>query len=85
VNGGVRSLAILHIVPSNSYVRKIIQYASLKNNKDLQFWTIAATPGWPKKLTKKLLEQAINFSELKDTKRAALAALNGKYLKWKHL
>jgi len=85
VNGGLRSLAMFHIVPSNDYIQRIIQYVSLQKNKELQFWAIAAAPGWSKILTQDFLEQVIKSAELEDTKKAAIAALSGKYLKWKPL
>ena len=85
VDGSLRSLATHHIVPSNGDIQKIIQYVSLPKNQDIQFWAVAAAPGWPKELIETFLKKTIDSDILEDTKKAAKAALNGKYLKWNPL
>ncbi|GFO73700.1 hypothetical protein BJAS_P4675 [Bathymodiolus japonicus methanotrophic gill symbiont] len=84
VDGCLRSLPMHHIILSDDYIQKIIAYVSLQKNQNLNFLAIAATPGWPRNLTKDFLEQAMT-SDIEDTKKAATAALNGKYLKWSPL
>ena len=85
INGGLRALAMLHLIPDDSLIQKLIKLSSLPNNEALQFWTTAATPGWPPELTKSFLEQSIKSANLDDTKKAAKAALKGKYLNWNPL
>jgi hypothetical protein len=85
INGGLRALAMLHLVPSTAFIQNVIQYVSLPSNQDLEFWTTAATPGWPANLTKTFLENIIISTHLEDTKKAAKAALKGKYSNWNPL
>lgn len=85
LNGGLRAVAMLHLLPDKKFIQKIIQHTSLPKNEALQFWTAAATPGWPVELTKDFLEHSIKSANLDDTKKAATAALKGKYIKWNPL
>jgi len=85
VDGSLRSLAMLRIVPDNELIKKVIQYVSLPQNKNIQFWGTAAAPKWPKELTETFLVKMAKSACLVDTRKAAEAALNGKYLKWSPL
>lgn len=85
LNGGLRALATLHLVPGDTLIQKIIQYASLPNNEELQFWTAAASPGWPSELTNNFLNKIRDSASLEDTIKAANAALKGRFLNWNPL
>ena len=85
VDGGLRSIAMRHIVPNEKDIKKIIRYVSLTENHQIQFWAAAAAPGWPKKLTNTFLTHLMESACLEDTKKAANAALDGRYLKWNPL
>jgi hypothetical protein len=82
VEGGIRSLAINQLTPDNNLINKIIEYAQKPNNENIDFWVAAASPGWPADLTHDFLNHCLKNSPLEDTKKAANAALKGKYLKW---
>lgn len=85
VEGCLRFLAMSHTTPTDDQIQQIIQYVSLPKNRDIQFWAIAAAPGWPKQLTTNFLEQAIELAHTEEIKKAAISAINGKYLKWNPL
>jgi len=85
VSGSLRAFAMNQIIISELSIKKTIDYAFLPQNQDIQFWAVAAMPGWPKALTHATLEHATQSAQLEDTKRAATAALKGKYLKWNPL
>jgi hypothetical protein len=85
VEGGIRSLAMNKIIPSDTLINKIIKYVQKPENSHIDFWTAAASPGWPPNATNKFLEDCLLHSKSEETKKAAKAALNGKYMKWNPL
>lgn len=85
IGGAIRSLAINKLIPNDNLINKIIEYAKKPENSDLDFWVAAASPGWPINLTADFLNDRLNNSQLDDTKKAAAAALKGKYLNWNPL
>lgn len=85
IEGGIRTLATNQLIPDEILIRKIISYAQKSGGGNVDFWAAAASPSWPTQLTKKFLEHCLEYSLLDDTKKAAEAALKGKYLKWQPL
>jgi len=83
--GGIRSLASNQLTPDNTLISKIIEYANKPDNENMDFWVAAASPNWPASLTKDFLNHCLEKSALDETKKAAKAALNGKYLNWNPL
>lgn len=81
-NGGLQSLAMHRTIPTDEFIKCTLKLTSLPDNKELQFWTAAASAGWASSLTKLFLEKVIDSNHNEDTKKAAKAALKGKYLKW---
>ena len=82
VEGSIRALAMNKINPGDEVIREIIQYVEIPNIGNLDFWVAAACPGWPSELTNAFLNDCLKNSQLRETKKAAAAALCGKYLKW---
>ncbi|EIO4107083.1 TPA: hypothetical protein ACGU4U_000793 [Vibrio vulnificus] len=85
IEGAIRSLAINKTTPSNKLIKKIISYAEKPDSRNSVFWISAASPGWPENLTESFLKDCLEHSEIDDTKKAAKAALKGKYLNWNPL
>jgi len=85
LEGAFRALTMHRITPNNEVIKDSIKYAADSKNDGLIFWLTAATPKWPKKLTISFLTFYAKGALLNDIKKAAEAALNGKYLKWKPL
>jgi hypothetical protein len=83
--GGFRALAMHKIVPSKELIQEIINYVEKPENENAMFWVVAASPGWPMELTSDFLKYCLKNSKLEDTKKAAKAALENKYLTWKPL
>ncbi|MEO0037477.1 MAG: hypothetical protein RIQ59_688 [Bacteroidota bacterium] len=84
VQGGIRSLALMHsITISENLILKIIDFANKPENTDLIFWTCAASAGWRNEKAYDFLEKCLKDNSSPDeTKKAASAALKGKFLKW---
>lgn len=85
IEGAIRSLAINKIIPSDNLIKKIISCAEKPDSRNLDFWVSAASPGWPANLTEPFLKNCLEHSQTDDTKKAAKAALKGKYLNWNPL
>ncbi|EIJ0971161.1 hypothetical protein LH716_004252, partial [Vibrio vulnificus] len=85
IEGAIRSLAINKTTPSNKLIKKIISYAEKPDSRNSVFWISAASPGWPENLTESFLKDCLEHSEIDDKKKAAKAALKGKYLNWNPL
>ena len=85
VEGAIRSLAINKIIPNDNLIKKIISYAEKPDSRSIDFWVSAASPGWPENLTEYFLKYCLEHSQIDDTKKAAKAALKGKYLNWNPL
>ena len=56
VSGSLRSFAMNQIILKDEVISKIIIYVFIPENIDIQFWAVAAMPGWPKALTHETLE-----------------------------
>jgi HEAT repeat protein len=82
IDGLIRAIAILKIVPNENDIRRFVNYAtSPETSVNNLTWIASAAAGW-KGIE---VENFLNWcqkSENLQTKRAAEAALNNKYLKW---
>ena len=84
IEGGFRAVAMLHLTPEKELIDKIIAYVSRPDNEHLRFWVAAACPAWDGDGVSDFLQKCLE-DPLDDTRRAAEAALEKKYLKWKPL
>lgn len=82
--GAIRALAMTRSVPSDEVVRSVIAFAAAPNHQQVRFWVAAAAAGWPPNLVKDFLETCLADASA-DTRRAAQASLNGRYLRWNPL
>lgn len=85
IDGILRAIAMLQLVPEDSVTEKIISYGlHLDQDNNSRVWIAAAAPGWQPSKTKEFLNECIK-SDNQQIKRAAEAALKNKYLKWSPL
>lgn len=82
VDGLIRAIAILKLTPSDEDIERIISYG---NNPEIsdnnRTWIASAAAGWNGSNVEEFLSRCAT-SDNPQTKRAAEAALNKKYLKW---
>ena len=94
INGALRAIALLKIIPDDETIQSIIAVARQPKFVDgvrgypgdesgLRYWVAAASGGWKKSLTHEFL---LECQLIKDTslKFAADQALKGKYIKWNY-
>lgn len=79
--GAVRAVAMLRLKLSPAVIRQIIEFASHPENEQVRFWIAAAAPGWEGPEVEKFLHECLT-AKLAETRKAAKAALQKKYLKW---
>lgn len=85
INGILRAIAMLQLIPEDNIIEKLISYGlHLAQDNNSRVWIAAAASGWQIGTTKKFLNECIE-SENQQIKRAAEAALKNKYLKWSPL
>ncbi len=84
IEGGLRAIAMLRLKLKESAVQRIIEYASNPENEQLHFWIAAAAAGWNGAKVDSFLRLCANSSR-EDTRMAAAASANKKYLKWNPL
>jgi HEAT repeat protein len=85
IDGALRAMAMLRLVPSESAILRIIDYAAeLSVNDGNRFWIIAACPGWPAKVTEPFLA-ACAGTDRSDFQEALELAKLGKYKTWRPL
>lgn len=82
--GALRATAMLQLKLPRSTILSIVEFASRPENEQVRFWVAAAAPGWNEPEVEKFLHDC-SGAELADTRKAAAAALQKKYLKWSHL
>jgi HEAT repeat protein len=82
--GGLRAVAMLQLKLTPSVVRQVIQFASRPENAQVRFWVAAAAPGWEGPEVETFLREC-SASGSAETKKAAEAALQKKYLRWSPL
>lgn len=84
-DGALRAMAMMHMVPSDEQISKIIDFVSaLQSDHHLRFWVAAAAPGWEGKEVDEFISQCAN-STRSDLCEAAKFAVKGKYRKWQPL
>lgn len=82
VEGAIRAVAMTQAVPSSEVVASVFKFASGPKHHQLRF--AAASPGWPMHAKSRFLNVCVVEGDA-DTRRAATAALKGRYLKWSPL
>ncbi|MCK2216280.1 HEAT repeat domain-containing protein [Actinomadura sp. ATCC 31491] len=85
INGALRAMATLQMVPNDGAVDTIISSVSERDPLDmLRFWTAVAAAGWPRERVRDFLVQC-TMSGRTDTSEAAKAALAEKYYTYRVL
>jgi len=85
LEGWLRALAMTRNTASEETIEVIIRYLKRPLKEQLWFWLAAAAPGLSAPSLKQFLEHCKLEAPLDDTKRAAIAALDRRYLTWTHL
>ena len=85
VDGALRAMAMLKMVPSDSHIEKIISYVAARElNHGIHFWVVAAAPGWSGTKVEEYLDYCAKSPREEITSAVALARKN-KYKKWSSL
>ncbi|MEH6552396.1 MAG: hypothetical protein V7744_20670 [Pseudomonadales bacterium] len=85
IDGALRAMAMLKMVPSDGHIEKIINYVAERElNQGIHFWVIAAAPGWSGKKVGAYLDYCAKSPREEITSAVALARKN-KYKKWSPL
>lgn len=85
IDGALRALAMLRLVPSEPAIQRILDYAApLPIDDGNRFWIIAACPGWPAKLTQSFLTDCAR-TDRTDFQEALELAKRGRYKTWRPL
>ncbi len=84
VSGALRGVARLKLRFDLDIVKRIISKVLALNNHGAIFWAVAACPGWGWKneIVRGFLQACVDHPGYKETRVAAEAALQGKYMKW---
>ena len=82
VSGAIRAMAILKIVPDDDSIENIINYAIVqKKNDGINFWILAAAPGWSGQKVQEYLDYC-STSKRDEIINAVELARKNKYKKW---
>ncbi len=81
VEGGLRAIAQLQLVPEHTVIEHIIEYVSRPDHATLTFWVAAACAGWHGPAVSDFLSRC-ESDPLEDTRTAAQASRAGKYRRW---
>ncbi|PAU75818.1 hypothetical protein CK501_16510 [Halovibrio salipaludis] len=82
IDGLIRAIAILKLIPSDEDIERIINYGNNPEvNDNNRTWIASASAGWSGSNVEHFLNRCA-VSDNPQTKRAAEAALNKKYPKW---
>lgn len=84
IEGSLRAIAMLRLGLSTKAIETVIEHVTKPEKEQLQFWVAAAAPGWNGPKVQAFLHNCCQ-SERKETRDAARAALNKKYLRWRPL
>jgi len=83
VDGILRAIAMLKLIPDDNDIDSLILYGnSLKINDNNRTWIASAAAGWLNSKNADDFLQTCIKSNNQQTKKAAEAALNKKYIKW---
>lgn len=82
IDGAFRAVAMMKLRLDDSAIEQIIDFvSSYPQDHGLLFWVAAAAPGWSGVRVQQFLEYCSKSSR-EDVRKAALAAQQGKHLKW---
>jgi hypothetical protein len=92
LNGALRAIALLKLVPNDATIQSIIAVASQPEHVDdvrgypgdrsgLRYWVAVASAGWKTELVNDFLSECLLISNT-SLKHAAESALRRKYVKW---
>ncbi|XQW85668.1 hypothetical protein ACOYR1_02725 [Thalassotalea piscium] len=85
IDGAIRAMAMLRMVPVEPHIEKIINYVTSKNKSDgMNFWVLAAAPGWSGKKVEDYLVFC-STSKRDEITNAVELARKQKYKKWSPL
>ncbi len=85
IDGALRAMAMLKMVPSDKHIEKIINYVAVRElNQGIHFWVVAAAPGWTGAKVEAYLDYCAKSPREEITSAVALARKN-KYKKWSPL
>jgi HEAT repeat protein len=85
IDGMIRAIAMLRLVPHHQHIEAIIDFGnSLDIDDNTRTWIAAASAGWKGKSVDGFLTKSLKSTN-QQTKRAALASIESKYLKWNPL
>lgn len=85
IDGALRAMAMIKMVPSDSDIERIIDYVSdSEANQGIHFWVVAAAPGWSGAKVEEYLDYCSTSSRTEITNAVDLARKN-KYKKWSPL
>lgn len=85
IDGALRAMATLKMVPSDGHIKKIINYVAARElNQGIHFWVVAAAPGWSGAKVEEYLDYCAKSPREEITSAVALARKH-KYKKWSPL
>jgi hypothetical protein len=85
MDGAFRAMAMLRLKPDAAAVEEILGFVSrLPVNHRLRFWVSAAAAGWEGESVRTFLKDCVR-SPREESRKAAEASLEGKYLEWNPL
>ena len=85
IDGALRAMAMLRMVPNACDMEKIISHVSEKElNEGIHFWVVAAAPGWSGSKVEEYLDYCEKSPREEITSAVALARKN-KYKNWNPL
>jgi hypothetical protein len=82
--GVLRAAATLHLKLDEDVAAQTIEWVQTRGSESHVFWAAAACPGWTGPAVRDFLKVCLGNSS-SETRRAADAALRGKYLRWRPL
>lgn len=82
INGALRAIAMLRLVPSTKQIDRLISFA--EKNHACSFWIVAAAPGWTGSKVERFLAECAE-SDQAELSNAAKLAQTGKYKAWNPL
>jgi hypothetical protein len=85
IDGAFRAVAMLQLKPNADAVKQMVAYVAARSPSDgLKFWVAVAAAGWSGPVVENFLQDCVQGVR-DDVKKAAVASLQKKYLKWEPL